>query len=171
MMDAATTFHRLVSGGFALSADGDRLTVRPADRLTDDLRNGIRQYKPILIRMLREGHALPSPQPAQGDAAERVGVPPPLTLAEADTIREAITERAAIIEYDAGATRTAAGDNARAAMRVYRYRLVEHPTTWLALIAPGLDPAEARRNLDLRFGGTQVLEVVEYRTSKWWNET
>ncbi|QVL48766.1 MAG: hypothetical protein KFB96_25005 [Thiocapsa sp.] len=166
MMDAATTFHRLVSGGFALSADGDRLSVHPADRLTDDLRNGIRKNKPILIRMLREGHALQSPQPAEDDTSKRVGVPPPLTLAEAGTIREAINERAAIIEYDAGATRTAAGDNARSVMRVYRYRLVEHPTTWLALIAPGLDPAEAHRNLVLRFGVTQVLEVVEYRTSK-----
>ena len=137
--DAVTTFHRLVKGGFALSCtDDDRLAVCPADRLTDDLRDNIRKNKPILLQMLRE---------------------------EADTIREAIMERAAIIEYDAGATRPVADDQACAGMRVYRYRLTDRPATWLALIAPGLDPAEAHRHLVLRFGPARVLEVAEYRAN------
>jgi hypothetical protein len=48
-------------------------------------------------------------------------------------------------------------------MRVYQYRLVERPDTWLTLLAPGCDLADARRSLALRFGPERLIEVREHR--------
>jgi len=47
-------------------------------------------------------------------------------------------------------------------MRVYRYRLIDKPDTWLTIIAPDCDLEEARRSLRLRFG-ERLTAVVEHR--------
>jgi len=47
-------------------------------------------------------------------------------------------------------------------MRVYRYRLIDKPDTWLTMIAPDCDLEEARRSLRLRFG-ERLTAVVEHR--------
>jgi len=46
-------------------------------------------------------------------------------------------------------------------MRVYRYRLIDKPDTWLTMIAPDCDLEEARRSLRLRFG-ERLTAVVEH---------
>ena len=46
-------------------------------------------------------------------------------------------------------------------MRVYRYRLLDKPDTWLTMIAPDCDLEEARRCLRLRFG-ERLTEVVDH---------
>jgi hypothetical protein len=84
---------------------------------------------------------------------------------EEEAIAEAIEERAAVREFDGGETREVAERNARSAMRVFRYRLTDKPRSWLVLIAPGCDLAEARRHLVLRFGD-RVLAVIEHRPGR-----
>jgi hypothetical protein len=83
------------------------------------------------------------------------------TRADEEAIAEAIEERAAIREYDGGETRGKAEQNARAAMRVFRYRVTDKPDVWLTLICPGCDPAEARRHLELQFRD-RLLDVREH---------
>jgi hypothetical protein len=47
-------------------------------------------------------------------------------------------------------------------MRVYRYRLLDKPDTWLTIIAPDCDLEEARRSLRLRFS-ERLAAFVEHR--------
>jgi hypothetical protein len=63
---------------------------------------------------------------------------------------------------DGGESREAAALQARHAMRVYRYRLIDKPDSWLTMIAPDCDLEEARRSLRLRFG-ERLTAVVEHR--------
>ncbi|WP_295400628.1 hypothetical protein [uncultured Thiocystis sp.] len=86
--------------------------------------------------------------------------PPPLTGTERADLREAIEERAAILEFDGHLSRAQAETAATSAMRVYRYRLSDRPTDWLIMLAPGCDLEEARRVLALRFGSERVIEVA-----------
>jgi hypothetical protein len=87
--------------------------------------------------------------------------PMPLSPADREAIREAISERAAIREIDGGEDRATAEREARSAMRVYHYRLTDKPDTWLTMIAPGCDLADARRSLVLRFGAERLVDVRE----------
>ena len=77
----------------------------------------------------------------------------------AENIREHFEERAAIQEHDGGLPKAEA--EARAAMRVYEYRLTDNPDIWQIMIAPGSDPLEAERSLRNRFGANRVLAVRE----------
>ena len=43
---------KLMAAGFALTAEGSRLRVAPADLLTDELRAGIREHKAALLALL-----------------------------------------------------------------------------------------------------------------------
>ena len=43
-------------------------------------------------------------------------------------------------------------NEARRTLRVFQYRLTDTPDSWLVLIAPGCDLAEARESLRARFG-------------------
>jgi len=85
-----------------------------------------------------------------------------LSAHDREAIEEAIEERAAIREFDGGQTRDVAEREARAAMRVYRYRLADSPDTWLVMIAPGCNLAEAWGALNLQFGPHRVLVLVEH---------
>ena len=85
---------------------------------------------------------------------------PPLTPTQRRDLQEAVDERAAILEFDAGQPRLQAEMQARNALRVYRYRVTDRPTEWLTLIAPGCDLDEARQTLIQRFGAERVIEVV-----------
>ena len=85
--------------------------------------------------------------------------PPPLTSDQYEGIREAIAERAAIQEHDAGFSRSEAEALARSAMRVFRYRLTDRPADWLVMISPGYELEEARRRLIDRFGRERLLDV------------
>ena len=75
----------LRTSGFTIEPDGDTLIVSPASRLSDDLREAIRQAKPDLMALLW-----------------------------AENLREHFEERAAILESDGGLSRDEAEANARA---------------------------------------------------------
>lgn len=89
--------------------------------------------------------------------------PPPMTQEQRDGIREAVEERAAILEYEAGMPRPQAEARAASAMRVYRYRLIDRPADWMVMIAPGCDLDEARRTLIAQFGTERLLEIQRHR--------
>ena len=55
-MPAFDLYLALHHAGLTLETDGHLLTVTPADRLNDELRAGIRQYKPALIELLQSAH-------------------------------------------------------------------------------------------------------------------
>ncbi len=67
-MGARDLLAELVSAGFSIEAADDKLLIRPASKLTDDLRAALRQAKPELLQLLS------SPRPfrltqADADAA------------------------------------------------------------------------------------------------------
>jgi hypothetical protein len=88
--------------------------------------------------------------------------PPPLTPGDLADIEEAVEERAAIREFDAGEPKAVAEQEARAAMRAFQV-LVDmgqgQPARWVTMIAPGCDLAQAREAALWRFPG-RVLEVL-----------
>ena len=92
--------------------------------------------------------------------------PPPLSADDRDAIHEAIEERAAILEFDAGMERRQAEIAAQSAMRVFQ-ALVTLPDgsspRWITLLAPGCDLVEARQTLAHQFGPERVLEVIEHQ--------
>ena len=83
----------------------------------------------------------------------------------AENIREHFEERAAIQEYNGGLPRERAEAQARAALRVFEYRLSDNGPNgpWLILLAPDCDLAQAERSLRNRFGADRVLSVRERR--------
>jgi hypothetical protein len=86
-------------------------------------------------------------------------VAPPLSASDQDAIHEAIEERAAILEFEAGRSRTEAETQAALSLHVYRYRVTDRPQDWLTLIAPGCDLEEARQSLLWQFGPDRLIEV------------
>jgi len=84
-MDAARLLADLRAQGFELVPDGNALIVRPASRLTGELKDALRRAKPDLLVCLW-----------------------------AETLREHYEERAAILEYDGGLPRAEAETSARA---------------------------------------------------------
>ncbi len=55
-MTPFTLYLALYRSGLLLSIDGEKLLVTPADKLTDELRLAIRQYKPELVELLQSAH-------------------------------------------------------------------------------------------------------------------
>jgi hypothetical protein len=131
----------MVSFGLSVEARDGTLYVSPIEQITDALRVKIRANKSELLALL--------------SGAE----PPPLSPADREAIREAISERAGIREFDGAEGRATAEREAAAGMRVFLYRLADRPDTWLTMLAPGCDFDEARRSLALRFGPERVVEV------------
>jgi len=60
-MGAPDLLQYLRATGFSLTADGDCLVVRPAAKLTDDIRAALRQAKPELLVLLSEAADEPVP--------------------------------------------------------------------------------------------------------------
>jgi TubC N-terminal docking domain len=54
-MGARELLHDVAEAGLHLRADGDKLVIRPASKLTDDLRHKLRQAKPELLALLAGG--------------------------------------------------------------------------------------------------------------------
>jgi len=140
-------FHRMRAAGVELRADGDRLAIKAPAPLTDEQRGWVREHKAELLDLL----------------TNRMASPTPLSQDDQAAIEEAIEERAAIREFDGGEDRATAEQEASSAMRVYRYRLTDKAESWLTLICPGCDLAEARKSVASKFGQERVLEVVEHR--------
>ncbi|MBF0255897.1 MAG: hypothetical protein HQL47_05425 [Gammaproteobacteria bacterium] len=79
-----------------------------------------------------------------------------------DSLTEAIREKAAVLEFDAGLTREAADHRAPAAIGVFRFRLSDDPTKTHTLLDPGADLAGATATLHHQFGAERVLSVTPY---------
>ncbi|MBY0235570.1 MAG: hypothetical protein K2W93_11365 [Burkholderiaceae bacterium] len=60
-MGAPDLLQHLRDSGLQLEVDGDLLTVKPRDRLTDEMRQAIREFKPALLALL----AGAKPEPIQ----------------------------------------------------------------------------------------------------------
>ena len=58
-MGARELLADLAGAGFTVEADRDRLLIRPASRLTDELRAALRAAKPDLLTLLSVGAARP----------------------------------------------------------------------------------------------------------------
>ncbi|MDD5580873.1 MAG: hypothetical protein PHY16_16545 [Methylobacter sp.] len=125
--------------GLRLCLHGDQVRVENAHRLTDRLRNLIRENKAALISQL-----------SKTSAAE-------IQM----NVREAIEERAGILEHEAGLPKAEAEQEAVSPLRVYCYRHKEHPDRELIAIMPGCNLDEARRCLKARFGDN-LLMVHQY---------
>ena len=140
-MDLRQAFTRMQAVGILMRARGDRLSVASRAPLTEQQRTWIRAHKVELLRLLG-GADSASTKPTAEDQVANAG-------------------RADCCGPDGGESREAAALQARHAMRVYRYRLIDKPDTWLTMIAPDCDLDEARRSLRLRFG--ERLTAVEQR--------
>ena len=51
-MGAHELLHQMAEAGFSVEADGEMLVIRPASKLTDDLRTDLRAAKPELLALL-----------------------------------------------------------------------------------------------------------------------
>jgi hypothetical protein len=112
-----------------------------------------------------EGFEGAPPGPSQNIFGEFLPAPP-LPPADAEAIQEALKERAAIREFEAGELRAAAERAARTGMRVYRVRVAmgaDEAPRWLTLLAPGCDLDEAETLVHGRFGPERILEIHEYQ--------
>lgn len=60
-MGARDLLDGLAEAGISVAVDGDKLVIRPASRLTDDIRAALRASKPELLALLvgRDSHAAP----------------------------------------------------------------------------------------------------------------
>lgn len=149
-MHASEVLSSLEAAGIRLSPAPTPgiLYASPREAVTEAHRRLIREHKPALLALLTRGPV------------------PTLTAAERNAIAEAVTERAAIREFDGGEPRPVAEREARAAMRVYRALIAMdggRPARWVTLIAPGCDLEQARHTVAGQFGAARVLELVEHR--------
>ena len=96
-MAPASLVNLLVSGGFGIRVEGERIIVHPSDTLTDPLRNLIRTNKPALVRYLTRMQA-----PAN-DPAPAVQALPPLQVLPSPTAESVTTSRLWLIRHDDGA--------------------------------------------------------------------
>ncbi|MBP6900887.1 MAG: hypothetical protein KBC73_12400 [Burkholderiaceae bacterium] len=66
-MGARDLMDTLAGLGIVIAAEGGRLLIRPASRLTDALRADLRAFKPEVLALLGGGASVPGrPEPAQG---------------------------------------------------------------------------------------------------------
>jgi len=88
-MGTATVLSTITAAGLTVAADGDKLMVRPKDRITPELRALIRARKAELLMVLAS--------PASGPGAA--------VMTDLADVSNAWEERAAICEHDAGLSR------------------------------------------------------------------
>ncbi|MDH5325331.1 MAG: hypothetical protein OEZ68_02370 [Gammaproteobacteria bacterium] len=86
------------------------------------------------------------------------GLTKPTEVELRENIREAVEERAAILEFEANIPRKDAEKQARLAIKVYEYRLNTSPETWLKMVAPGCNLEDARQFCFNTFGN-ELLEI------------
>lgn len=141
---------RLSAAGITLSDRDGRLGITYQIEPSEEQWAWLARNKAALLEALRAQAPAPSP-------------PDTLSPEDQATADELIEERAAIQEHDGGCLRSCAESEARAAMRVYRYRVTDQPQTWLTMLAPGHDLEQARHVLTLKFG-QRLLEVRERQT-------
>lgn len=143
-MNAASIITKVQAEGGHIEACGGTLRLTASKPLSGDLVALIKAHKPELLVTLR--------QDKESDHAE--------------AIREHLDERAAIMEHDGGLTREQAEAEAQRSLRVFHYRLIDNPNSWLVLIAPGCDLEQAIVTCRNKFGTDRILEVREYKIRK-----
>lgn len=94
-MNARDLLADLANTGVSVTAAGDALVVRPASRLTADMRCRLRAAKPDVLAILRSRDAVPD---VPNTAFKRETLDP-------EWWRDLFKERAAIREHDGGASR------------------------------------------------------------------
>jgi len=132
----------LRAAGLTLALEDTALKVRGPTEAVAQWTPVLRQHKAALLELL---------------------TPPALDAADRHAIAEALEERAAIREFDAGESRPLAEAQAHTAMRCYRILVTmddPQPPRWVTLVAPGLSLADARHDAEGRFWG-RVLEIHE----------
>lgn len=103
-MGARDLLAELAGAGLSVTADGDRLVVRPASKLTDDMRTALRATKPELLALLsgppaepgRWSDVLQVKFEARRERLRRWGWPDP----EAAALAERLTQRDAAGDDD-----------------------------------------------------------------------
>lgn len=68
-MGARDLLAELMAAGITLTVEGDKLIARPGSRLTDAIRNDLRQHKPALVALLAEPARPYRLSPAEADTA------------------------------------------------------------------------------------------------------
>ena len=143
-MDRRQTLARMNVAGIRMRARGDRLSVASREPLADQQRAWIRAHKVELLRLL----------------ADSVPNPPRVANNDLEAIRGTRESWSSIVEVAGGESREPTALQVRHAMRVYLYRLIDKPDSWLTMIVPDCNLEEARRSLRLRFG--EKLTAVEH---------
>lgn len=122
-----TALEKILEFGLTVEADGDRLIVRPKGKLTEEVRQLIRERKPEILSALRK--SLPERVSWESPLFGRLSAGPvlemtethfslihPLTGEKVVLSREwlvSLDERSAIFEFDAGMSREKADQEAR----------------------------------------------------------
>jgi hypothetical protein len=131
-----TALSKIQTAGFMLALVNGKLNVTPTKTaLTDTQRIFIKSHKDEIVKQL-----LSSSQLQQN-------------------IREAIEERAAIMEFDGGLSRANADIAAAKSMRVYCYRVTDKPNSELTVIMPSTELDEAEVKLREKYGD-RLLSVM-----------
>lgn len=116
--------------GFSVKPQGGNLVVMPASRLSQEMCEFIRENKPQILNELK-----------------------------ARDIHEAIEEKAAILEYEAGMPRQQAEKRAPGAVGAFNYVLADCPGKVFTMLSPGSSLAEARRLIEHQYGVDRVVDV------------
>ena len=75
---------------------------------------------------------------------------------------EAIEEKAAILEYEAGMPRRQAEERAPGAVGVFNYVLADCPGKVFTMLSPGSSLEEARRLIEHQYGADRVVDLQLY---------
>ena len=123
----------LTAAGFELRVQEYGIAVSPASELTAAQRDFIRKHKPQLMDELK-----------------------------LRDLHEALEEKAAVLEYEAGMPRDEAEARAPEAVGAYNYTLVDRPDKVFTLLARGEALAAAKRLLENQYGADRVVDVRPY---------
>jgi hypothetical protein len=148
-VDLQQALTQMNAAGILMRARGDRLSVVSRTPLTEQQRAWIRAHKAELLRLL----------------ADPVPDSPRLAKDAREVIRGTTERRAKCRQFALRESGKVAWRQVPSATRVYRFRLIDKPDSWLTMIAPDCDLDEARRCLRLRFGG-RVTDVAQHRPSR-----
>ena len=133
----------LRKSGFDVSLNEQNgIVISPASKLTQQQREFIKANKPEIVSNLKDYRRTETPQ----------------------AIQEQIEERAAIMEFDGGLSRTEAEKEAASAIRIYNYKVTDKPDSILTSIMPNTDLEEAERILRRQYG-QRLLMVIERKVN------
>lgn len=152
-MSPAELLAAAASAGLALRVESGTLRVRGPQAAVAEWAPMLKAHKPALIALL------------QPPAEQALPAPPSLSADVLADVREAVAERAGIMEFDAGIPRPEAEALAAGAMRVFQVLIgmgADEPPRWITMLCPGCTLAEASRICAVKFGAGRVLKVLDH---------